>query len=467
MPRDALRDKLLDRLASEDRPRKLLDSFQNEFGVTITPGTKWYKEVKLADLFNAGLTPGHANRQRNIKMSLALSRVAFETGDAELFQICLDQMGAFPRCPHHPRLLSREMASLVGDKAPYELVKQYIEHAARHDELPPAPQVKYSIHNFWVRLVKRPAKIVIQLYEELYPRLFPKPELLLRPAVLLGKRQLAQFLVHEMDEAIKDTLEWCISDGKMKLRLDTRLVEPDKDWFSLLQVETEPAGKGRTAAILVRSDGKHRVPLVRTTAVLQRPSQPFGEQHAALADRIASLGHKQFNNALLEVYDSSCKSMGEHSDMALDLDPKSTICLFSCYRDPNETNLRELHLRSKNRKDSSFEDSSFEEEKTVIRLEHGMAVFLPVALNARVVHKIVAGRKTESEWLGLTLRRSKRLLTRHEGKLVFQNGTALTLADDEQRREFCKHKGQENRVVDYEFPEIAYTISPGDIKLQI
>ena len=45
----------------------------------------------------------------------------------------------------------------------------------------------------------------------------------------------------------------------------------------------------------------------------------------------------------------------------------------------------------------------------------------------------------------------------------FEDGTRLTLADDEQRREFYKLRSRENHETDFTYPRITYTISESDL----
>ena len=44
----------------------------------------------------------------------------------------------------------------------------------------------------------------------------------------------------------------------------------------------------------------------------------------------------------------------------------------------------------------------------------------------------------------------------------FKNGEALTLADENQQREFYKLRGQENKSMDFKYPWIGYTLSKAD-----
>jgi hypothetical protein len=88
---------------------------------------------------------------------------------------------------------------------------------------------------------------------------------------------------------------------------------------------------GRKGAILV--DKKDElIPLVRSTTVYNRPAQIFSKIHYDILEKIKNETNLDFNNALIELYDSRYCTMGYHSDQALDLADDSYICLFSCLK---------------------------------------------------------------------------------------------------------------------------------------
>ena len=147
--------------------------------------------------------------------------------------------------------------------------------------------------------------------------------------------------------------------------------------------------------------------------------------------------------------------MGYHSDQALDLEQESYIALFSCYRDCEGANSRKLIIQSK--------DS--EEELTEIPLFHNSAVVFSTDTNRRFKHKIILDRAAApgNEWLGVTFRTSKTFVDYTENGVFFEDGVPLTVADEEQKKEFYKLRGMENRESEFSYPRLRYTISESDL----
>jgi hypothetical protein len=52
-----------------------------------------------------------------------------------------------------------------------------------------------------------------------------------------------------------------------------------------------------------------------------------------------------------------------------------------------------------------------------------------------------------------------------DGQPRLSNGERLTLASDEQRREFFQLRRRENDETDFQYPSISYTISESDLRL--
>jgi hypothetical protein len=70
-------------------------------------------------------------------------------------------------------------------------------------------------------------------------------------------------------------------------------------------------------------------------------------------------------------------------------------------------------------------------------------------------------------WLGITFRQSKTfVLFNNELPYFSSTNKVLTLANENQRKEFFKCRSLENSNIEYVYPEINYTISIGDM-LQI
>jgi hypothetical protein len=232
------------------------------------------------------------------------------------------------------------------------------------------------------------------------------------------------------------------------------------DLFAALSASArlEELGKGRRGAVLVAADDARGVPIVRTTTVYASPAQCFRSVHAALAQQIracASLATR-FNNALLEVYTRAYATMGAHSDQALDLDDAGEIALFSCYEHPGAGPSRRLMVESKEPGGPSF----------VVPLVHGRVVVFSADTNRRFRHRIVldpAAGDPDNSWLGVTFRASKTWVHRHDGQPRLEDGTPLTLASDEERREFFRLRRQENQETDFVYPRVTWTLSPSDL----
>ncbi len=86
--------------------------------------------------------------------------------------------------------------------------------------------------------------------------------------------------------------------------------------------------------------------------------------------------------------------------------------------------------------------------------------------NQRFKHKIVlnsSGNLPENQWLGITFRTSKTFVQFQENRVYFLDGAALTLANDDQRREFFSLRHCENKETNFIYPRITYTISKSDM----
>ncbi|WP_031014677.1 hypothetical protein [Streptomyces sp. NRRL F-5727] len=226
----------------------------------------------------------------------------------------------------------------------------------------------------------------------------------------------------------------------------------------------EDVGKGRTGAVLSRIDATGGVPLVRTTTRYAGPAQRFQPVHERLARRIQERAAipVAFNNALMESYTNAYRRMGAHSDQALDLADASFIAVYSCYRFPEADPQRKLIVESKESADERYE----------IPLAHHSVVAFSVDANRRLRHRIVwdapaasQGRAPEPDnpWLGVTFRTSKTVIRFDEGHARLPQGERLTLADEEQAREFYRLRRRENDETDFTYPPLTYTISESDL----
>ncbi|WP_030766051.1 hypothetical protein [Streptomyces sp. NRRL F-2664] len=234
----------------------------------------------------------------------------------------------------------------------------------------------------------------------------------------------------------------------------------DEDLFGRLyaSVEWEDVGKGRRGATLVRTDEAGRVPLVRTTTRYGVPAQRFGAVHERLARQVQERAALPvgFNNALIETYTHACRTMGAHSDQALDLADDSFIAVFSCYRHPAAGPPRKLVFESKESGGETFE---------VPLAHHGIVAF-SVGANRRLRHRIVldaAGPPVDNPWLGVTFRTSRTFVRFRDGHPYLPGGARLTAADEEQQREFYRLRRRENQETDFGYPPLTYTVSGSDL----
>ncbi len=220
----------------------------------------------------------------------------------------------------------------------------------------------------------------------------------------------------------------------------------------------EDTGKGRRGAVLVKADEAGGVPLVRTTTRYGSPAQHFRPAHDRLAQRIQECTalSVDFNNALIEIYTNAYRTMGGHSDQALDLADESFIAVFSCYEYPEAGPPRKL----------IFESKEAGGEKVEIPLAHHSIVAFSVSSNRRLRHRIVLdapGPAADNQWLGVTFRTSKTFVRFRDGHAHLPQGARLLPADEEQRHEFYRLRRHENRETDFTYPLLTYTVSESDL----
>jgi len=224
-------------------------------------------------------------------------------------------------------------------------------------------------------------------------------------------------------------------------------------------VQWQDVGKGRQGNVLVRPDAARGVPIVRTTTKYDIPAQCFQPVHERLAEEIRKRAWlpASFNNALIENYNNAYTTMGFHSDQDLDLEEGTFIAVFSCYKHPQSaSSLRKLVVESKEPGGSKFE----------IPLTQNSVVVWSLETNRRFKHKIVLdcpANSPENQWLGITFRTSKSYVQVHDGQVCHEDGTPLTLADEEQCREFYLLRRRENAETNFTYPKLPYTISKSDL----
>ena len=220
----------------------------------------------------------------------------------------------------------------------------------------------------------------------------------------------------------------------------------------------EAVGKGRQATVLLRNDDVRGTPIVRTTTQYSAPAQCLQSVHTDLARFIkqcASLP-TTFNNALIEHYTDQYTKMGFHSDQAQDLADDSFIAIFSCYQNPALKPSRKLVVESKEPAGGQFE----------FPLNHNSVVVFSTDSNRRFKHKIVLDtsiQQPENQWLGVTFRTSKTFVRYDNGRTNFEGGTLLTMACEEECREFYLLRRRENIETDFVYPLTTYTLSESDL----
>jgi len=244
-----------------------------------------------------------------------------------------------------------------------------------------------------------------------------------------------------------------------------------KNLFNKLSssVDFEDLGKGRKGNHLVKMEDES-IPLVRTTSKYDTPANRFSDSHNSIANSITNIAKNEidlqdaflsFNNALIEIYDKNYFKMKYHSDQALDLDSDSYVALFSCYERPEEVLppfLRKLKVKDK-----------VTNETHEFSLENNSVILFSLSTNSKYQHKIVLDASSnkkdllaDNKWLGITFRKSKTFIQFKNNLPYFKNGAALKLADENQQREFYKLRGQENKSMDFNYPQIGYTLSKSD-----
>jgi hypothetical protein len=221
----------------------------------------------------------------------------------------------------------------------------------------------------------------------------------------------------------------------------------------MASVRFDDVTNGRRGAVLVAPDTKG-VPIVRTTTPYAAAAQLFQPIHARLAQEISESGRlpQPFNNALAEHYTNAYAKMKYHSDQAQDLAEGSWIAVYSCYREPALAS-RRLMVQPK------AGGAAFE-----VPLEHGSVVAFSVDDNQRFLHAIrLRSPAPNNEWLGITFRTSKTFLRFIDGRPTLPDGTTLTLASEDERREFLKMRRRENEEMGFMYPPISYTLSESDL----
>lgn len=218
-----------------------------------------------------------------------------------------------------------------------------------------------------------------------------------------------------------------------------------------------PGRKG--ANLLVVDD---RIPLVRTTTNYTKPAQKIKPIHKKIMDKIIKKFGKDinFNNIMIELYTSDYRKMGWHTDQAQDLEKDSYICLFSCYeKDTKPEDIRKLKI--KNKKD----DSCIE-----IFMHDSSAILFSAETNSNHLHKIVLDsvKPSNNRWIGMTMRLSKTFIKFIDNRPVFINNLKeLKKATTEDIKTIRKLKKEENLNIEFNYPELDFSLSDSDFTVPI
>lgn len=232
----------------------------------------------------------------------------------------------------------------------------------------------------------------------------------------------------------------------------------EQDIFDNLlnSIEFEPIINGRVGTVIVDPNLIKGIPIVRTTTKYTKPAQQFKPIHHKLVQMIknkSNIDNLELNNALVELYTRKYKKMRYHSDQALDLDPDSYVCIFSCYDNP--INLRKLIIKDKETKITSE-----------IIMDHCSVIIFDMEYNQKHLHKIVldSNNGVDNNWLGFTFRLSKTFIQFNNDIPYFElNGKELKLANDVELQQFYILRGKENKSIEFEYPNLDYTISESDL----
>lgn len=231
-------------------------------------------------------------------------------------------------------------------------------------------------------------------------------------------------------------------------------------------INFEPITKGRHGANCF-SSSDNTIPLVRTTTIYSNPIQKFTQSYNLISNKIKSQAKQiynidvgELNNGLVEMYSHEYKTMGFHSDQALDLKSDSWICICSTYSNPELTSsIRKLVIQSK----LTGVIQEYE-------LTHNSIIMFDTNTNNTHIHKIVPSNPNPNTkpnpniWLGITFRTSKTFIKFDNLKPYFANTMQeLVLATEQEKKEFYTMRSQENKSIGFTYPYINYTISPSDL----
>lgn len=272
----------------------------------------------------------------------------------------------------------------------------------------------------------------------------------------------------------------------LKLNLNDKILKYEdnnkNNIFNLLKdnIIFETICKGRIACNLCFKNN-NEYSLVRTTTKYINKIQEFTRHHLHIINLIKNeLKHMNnnyninINNAMIEIYNNEYKTMGYHTDQMQDLENNSLICIYSCYSNPISYSPRILRiinkLETKGNTNKTYIKDLNKQEYEDIKLGHNSILVFSTKWNKEHLHKIILdntngiNNNINSDWLGITFRVSKTPVKFINNIPYFKNtNKELKLASNDESKEFYKLKSEENKKIDFKYPELYFTISKSDL----
>ncbi len=207
-----------------------------------------------------------------------------------------------------------------------------------------------------------------------------------------------------------------------------------------VNIKFENIAKGRKGAILVGPKNDD-IPIVRSTTIYKLKPAIFNENHKYLIREIKKIKNVEFNNAMLEYYSNTYKTMGYHSDQELDLADDSYICIF--------TSMGNRILKIKSKETS---------EESEIHMKPNTLIIFDLNFNRKYWHKIELS-KFKDDWIGITLRKSKTYI-RYIDEIPYfvETGEIVEVANEAQKKEYYELRSLENKLTNFKWPTITYNI---------
>lgn len=207
-----------------------------------------------------------------------------------------------------------------------------------------------------------------------------------------------------------------------------------------LEINFENIAKGRKGAIVVDPNNDD-IPIVRSTTSYKLKPELFNENHKHLIHQIKKIKNIELNNAMIECYDNTYKTMGYHSDQELDLADNSYICIYTA------SGNRQLKIKSK--------ETNVETE---VHMKPNTLIIFDLNFNRKHLHKIELGNFND-KWIGITLRKSKTYI-RYIDEIAYfvETGEIVEVANDIQKKEYYKLRSLENKLIEFKWPHITYNI---------